>query len=602
MFHWLRPKELQTHYQESQRLFESLNPLQAKDIAEKVVLEYHEPNKNALVSIKDHVLTDAQLLPWLLKESASSCQGTLHWLKCQIEHPIHDPAILKERQRHLGLKLLSAATATASAEELSVMTALEGDVLWALQLPPMNKAWPMPLLFPQWFALRWMNRSSTLLELYHLYRIYGAVASHLIYPLTLFLGPWWYIRTKLKWKLPFQTYVSFLKKGLIELLKNRTGNVREQVVKIATILVYVGVYLYGIIQSIDIAYMLYVVRRQIKQRLSNIHRFIAQTESLWARFSAAGAAGAVAGVWGFPRVDLTPAIPSLSTHIRGIYQLFQSGSDGSHGSYTGYLKTLLIKAYILQGIAKIQQTPGIQPMRWLAPSVNAPLTPRLTITGMAHPFLPDTQQRNPISFRKNLILTGPNAAGKSTYVRSLLANVLLAQTFGICFADKGAMTPIHTIASFMRVYDVIGTQSLFEAECRRSLELIQQVAKTQTPTLLFLDEPMHATPPIEGAATAMALVHYFAKYPHVRLMCTTHYHLLANLERRSPKTFRNISMEAKLNPIAFSYRLQPGASFQSIAIEMLEKDAFPEALLKDAIEIKNKICLFENNESQDTPS
>jgi DNA mismatch repair ATPase MutS len=130
------------------------------------------------------------------------------------------------------------------------------------------------------------------------------------------------------------------------------------------------------------------------------------------------------------------------------------------------------------------------------------------------------------------------------------------------------------------------------------LELLRQVGDSPqpAPTLLFLDEPMHATPPTEGAATAMALVHYLAKYSHVRLMITTHYHLLAELERRWPEGFRNISMEATTNPISFSYRLQAGPSFQSIALEMLEKDAFPDALLKDAIEIKNKICMFENNE------
>jgi DNA mismatch repair protein MutS len=222
------------------------------------------------------------------------------------------------------------------------------------------------------------------------------------------------------------------------------------------------------------------------------------------------------------------------------------------------------------------------------------LRPFAELRDMGHPALFKDQQRNPVSLSKNMILTGPNAAGKSTYVRGILANLLLAQTFGIANARTATLSPVKTIASLMRVQDIVGTQSLFEAECRRSLELIR-IAEEGHPVLFFLDEPMNATPPTEGAATAMALVKYLATFPNVRLITTTHYHLLAELETVAPKRFRNISMEASTQPIRFTYKIHPGPSFQSIAIEMLEKDAFPEALLKDAIEIKNKICRVENN-------
>lgn len=56
---------------------------------------------------------------------------------------------------------------------------------------------------------------------------------------------------------------------------------------------------------------------------------------------------------------------------------------------------------------------------------------------MGHPALSPEQQRNPIRLDKNIIVTGPNAAGKSTYTRSILTNQLLAQTLGICYAVWG---------------------------------------------------------------------------------------------------------------------------------------------------------------------
>lgn len=583
--HWWRPKELHQHYEESQKIIAPLSPAQITERTQALMNDYHRPDPTTRIAIQPHVLADAQLLPHLLKaDTPDIAIGTREWLTRQIEHPIHDPVLLKRRQRALqGFTMPPTAT--------HYITELEPDFLWALQLPPIKNAWPLPLLFPQWFCLRWLNHCPPLLELYHLYRIYGASASHLLYPLTLFIGPWWYIRAKLKWKLPFRTYANFLRKGVIELLKNHTGTPREQFVKLATVAIYVGVYVYGVIQSIDIALMLYQVRRQLKQRLANIHRFISRTECLWNQTDRKGTLGRL---WGFPELDkentgsFTP--PILPERIHGIYHLFRSPA-----LFGGYLKTIAMKAYILQGMSRVvsgvlRPQDAICAVRWRKGD-----TPHITMIGMSHPMLPPTQQRNPICLHKNLILTGPNAAGKSTYVRCMLSNVLMAHVFGYCFAEKATMTPIHRIASFMRVYDVVGTQSLFEAECRRSLELIRDVDGTTKPTLLFLDEPMNATPPTEGAATAMALIHYLAKQPHVRLMATTHYHLLAELEPREPTLFRNISMEASVQPIAFSYRIRAGPSFQSIAIEMLEKDAFPDTLLADAIEIKNKLCMFENN-------
>ena len=576
MLQWIRPKDVRNQYEESQKLFAVPTALQCKEKIESLLTESVVQDDAATVDVSPHVLKDAQLL-----EAFATAAGA-EWIHHQIHRPIHSIPQLKQRQADLR-------TVRDHPFPVEGDGGAAADVLWALELPPLNKSWPLPLLFPQWFALRWINHQSTLLNLYHLYRIYGAPLSHFVYPLTLFFGPWWYIRTKLNWKLPLKTYLGFIQKAAVELLRVRTRDIREIFIKITTIVVYVGLYLYGLIQSLDIAYMLHHTRRLLLERIGRIHAFIRETQAQWAHY---GFTDATLVAWNLrgAAASATTSASGLSASIQGIYQLFHSPR------FHPLLKHTLLQSYTLQGIRSVANHPApFTRVRWMpVPAGGAATAPKVKFVGMGHPMLSVDQRRNPVTLTKNLILTGPNAAGKSTYVRGILANILMAQTFGLCDARSASMSPVHTLASFMRVQDVIGTSSLFEAECRRSLALIQKAQATH-PMVLFLDEPMNATPPIEGAATAMALVKYLSQFPHVRLVTTTHYHVLSNLETLYPSRFRNVSMEASTNPIQFPYRLRPGPSFQSIAIEMLEKDAFPEELLKDAIEFKNKICRVEDN-------
>jgi DNA mismatch repair ATPase MutS len=137
--------------------------------------------------------------------------------------------------------------------------------------------------------------------------------------------------------------------------------------------------------------------------------------------------------------------------------------------------------------------------------------------------------------------------------------------------------------------------SLFEAEvtrCATMIEKAKEANETGRRALFLLDEPMHSTPPIEGAATAMATVEKLAEYENVRVLCTTHYHDLARLEKLESSRFMNVSMECVQGRqgFLFPYRLRKGPSFQCIALELLASKQIPEDVVARAIEIKNKIC------------
>ncbi|NBS71434.1 hypothetical protein EBT31_21360 [bacterium] len=215
---------------------------------------------------------------------------------------------------------------------------------------------------------------------------------------------------------------------------------------------------------------------------------------------------------------------------------------------------------------------------------------------MGHIQLPPHQVRNPCSLQKNLILTGPNAGGKTTYVKSICSNYLLAQTFGITVAQHALIQLQHAFGSFMRILDHVGDKSLFEAEVARCVEIVQhaqQISARGQSATYFLDEPMHSTPPAEGASASIATVEFLGQLPGIRVISTTHFHTMALLEHKHPSLFMNVSMEARLQAngeFRFPYRLCKGPSFQCIALELLQSKHMEPRVIQCAIEWKNKIC------------
>jgi DNA mismatch repair ATPase MutS len=215
--------------------------------------------------------------------------------------------------------------------------------------------------------------------------------------------------------------------------------------------------------------------------------------------------------------------------------------------------------------------------------------------GAKNPILNNDQVCNPINLNKNIIVTGPNAGGKTTYVKTILANIILGQTIGITYSIKSQMIIYDTINSFMRVSDVLGNKSYFEAEAEYCLNMIKkamQINSEGKKGLFLMDEPMHSTPPIEGMSTAYAVIEYLSNLNGITLIITTHFHKLVKLGELYPKKFINLSVDAipRNNRYYFPYKIKRGHSYLCIAIELLDIKEFPKTIIDNAIKMKNKIC------------
>ncbi|MEI6790108.1 MAG: hypothetical protein WCK42_02880 [Myxococcaceae bacterium] len=174
-----------------------------------------------------------------------------------------------------------------------------------------------------------------------------------------------------------------------------------------------------------------------------------------------------------------------------------------------------------------------------------------------NPLLPrKTAVTNSISL-KNMIITGPNASGKSTLMRSVAISIYLAQTLGVATASSFKLNPFTIFNSFMRHTDATGAESSYQSEVKnmRRMMAIYENMTSKDRAFLILDEPFRSTNPEEAEIASERVLKNLASYPQSLFIVATH---LRNLVDFDQKHLEN-------------YKLQEGASFESSALSMLRE-------------------------------
>ena len=221
--------------------------------------------------------------------------------------------------------------------------------------------------------------------------------------------------------------------------------------------------------------------------------------------------------------------------------------------------------------------------------------PELNVKNIWHPYLIDNKVvKNSIIMKNNLLITGPNAAGKSTFIKSIIINILLSQTIGINSCSYFEITPFYLIETYLHIPDIKGKSSLFEAEMIRSKEYIEKVKELDKSKFSFivLDEIFSSTNYIEGFSGAYSILKNLTKYKNTLFIVTTHYTDLNILEKDTKNRIENYKFTVEYDKdknIIFNYLLEKGVSYQYIALDLLKNNGFDENIINDAINISKKI-------------
>jgi hypothetical protein len=193
--------------------------------------------------------------------------------------------------------------------------------------------------------------------------------------------------------------------------------------------------------------------------------------------------------------------------------------------------------------------------------------------GLAHPFLPErTVVRNDVRLDADLcllIISGSNMAGKSTLVRAVGTNSILAQCGAPVRARRLRISPLAVGASIGTLDSLLEGASHFYAEIRRLKQILDMTAEP-LPVLFLLDEFLQGTNSYDRRIGAEATVRSLVGRGAVGLV-TTHDLALANIADSLAPRAANVHFDSHLEDgkLLFNYRLQPGRVERSNALDLM---------------------------------
>jgi len=192
--------------------------------------------------------------------------------------------------------------------------------------------------------------------------------------------------------------------------------------------------------------------------------------------------------------------------------------------------------------------------------------------------------KNDIKLDKNLIITGPNASGKTTTLKTALINVILSQQFGCGFYKSGNMMPYQHIHCYLNIPDTSGRDSLFQAEARRCKDIIDVIkANKKERHFCVFDELYSGTNPDEAVMSANAFMEYLVKFENVKCILTTHFIAVCKKLNSHP-LIENYQMETTPTGDSFNYTyvLKKGISEVRGGIKVLHDMQYPDEIIQNS--------------------
>ena len=194
-----------------------------------------------------------------------------------------------------------------------------------------------------------------------------------------------------------------------------------------------------------------------------------------------------------------------------------------------------------------------------------------------------TPIKNTVKLKKNIIITGPNASGKTTILKSTLINILFTQQFGCGFYDSAKLKPFKYIHCYLNIPDTSGRDSLFQAEARRCKDILDIISVNKNDShFCAFDELYSGTNPEEAEQSATAFMKYINKQPNVYCILTTHFIKVCKKLEKS-KNIMNYKMktEKKNNNLEYKYILEEGISNVKGGIIVLQQMNYPKEIIEN---------------------
>jgi len=216
--------------------------------------------------------------------------------------------------------------------------------------------------------------------------------------------------------------------------------------------------------------------------------------------------------------------------------------------------------------------------------------------------------KNTYKLDKHLIITGPNAAGKTTLLKTTIFNIILSQQIGFGFYNKATINPYDMIHCYINIPDTSGRDSLFQAEAKRCKDILnhiinsndKEVSDSEEKTedeenfskykndsegkrhFCVFDELYSGTNPYEAISSAYAFLKFLNKHDNVNFVLTTHFlDLCRRLETEKKLHNFHMKIDTTNNDFKYTYKLEEGISTIKGGIKVLKDLSYPHEIIEN---------------------
>lgn len=202
----------------------------------------------------------------------------------------------------------------------------------------------------------------------------------------------------------------------------------------------------------------------------------------------------------------------------------------------------------------------------------------IVIKDVRHPLIPDGVA-NSIDISDSILITGSNASGKSTFLKTVAINCIFAQTIYTCTASEFKMSYLKIYTSMALRDNILSKESYYIAETKSLKRIIDSIDEN-IPTICFIDEILRGTNTVERIAASSQVLKYLTLSNCICIAATHDVELTYILE----KYFKNYHFQENIigDDISFDYKVHNGRSTTQNAIKLLGILGYKEDIVKKA--------------------
>ena len=482
-----------------------------------------------------------------------------------LTNPVYSASVLRARARDIREAAKTAARVRNKLQDIrddeegavwcsTPEDQMDEDTLELLDQPffkgvakPLNKVWP---------AL-WANNS---------YAMFAAPALALSAPLSYLLMPYFIIRFKLKLPLDFKTFVKLMYhslKGAGAALNLAFGNAPSFAMQLVSVAMTCVMYFQAVISSFRHSFKLVAVCQRVAGKMNGLCRVLARCDDLVDDLDHAFYSRWIVGYQpksnggALPRVldeSIRPWKTGFARALKDFCQLDRA-----------WIRSRLRQLFHVDAVCALCAAAAkhrLKPVSFLDRSTEA-----LLVSGGRR--LKEGDKENSVAVMRGMngvILTGPNASGKSTVLRMIGCVVLMAQTTGLAPARACALHPVKYLTTMMGIRDdPEAGRSRFQNELMRAGECVEAARRRPDDVgLLLMDEIFGGTDPAQGDACGGKVLTSLAGTSGCLYVLATHQRGLVEHSETiaSMRRFR----------MAEDYRMVPGVNRSSNAAELYDRE------------------------------